>query len=829
MATIIEEPVGGLQPNLAPLDQLKQAARGAKLKPVKFHEFIKSRYADLQKEREDVWREIYAAAHLISLFCRGKQFVHRGRFNNGWRPYADLKDTGTDELRGINLTRFYIDNIVVKWVQSSADLIIRAAKDTDDAIMSARAGDIVIEHYEREWYTPTFRQREARLAILCGTYARRLYYCDDYSAKARRPVLGMVELAGGGTAFCPECEHAGTPDQFEGGMCPACGGGMAQITETPPIQVESVRGIEEYSTGTIKCDSVPLYNLRYDLAESLEESSYLIYSRRVRNDVLMGQLHAIIKLGQSKSKDPGLDAATALQYAGPAVGGRSQSGVINKSEDEQQEYTDLTELWLQPEMYGDVKLDQPVKTVAGQEIPAGPLSDSFPDGMCIMGADSMKTVLYVFNENHRDHWVSGQYHLDPISGAGDGLVDIIEIQRQFNLANSQIFAQIRAQATPAILFDKDLISGDKSAYLGNPKMNVPVDLSRLPEQRHLSQAIHQLTPGQIPGHMIEYTHTFLNNMFQLTAHTTDFSGGLPGVNNSTATGAKIGDALAQSLHSPQLQMLAEVNRRTALLALKLFKRYCPDETYLRVAGRDDAEQGMWLKGADLDTSVRVEIIPESWLPQSGFERRERLKEFITFFGNVEGLETALARSPKLVGDLIRMSDIEIDVADWDSAMRLGRKRIEQMKKALPMAMELAQTIDPAVLESMTAMGADPKLLFANVLLNAIEPKPNIREMGLETQASYYQDWLTTDEGLAASPILIEAVNALADNTLRFVQMGGAAATAAQPPPMMGMPPMGGGAPAPGGFPEMAPGGGQSQPEAAAAANMGAPQVGAMAQ
>jgi hypothetical protein len=279
-----------------------------------------------------------------------------------------------------------------------------------------------------------------------------------------------------------------------------------------------------------------------------------------------------------------------------------------------------------------------------------------------------------------------------------------------------------------------------------------------------------------------------------------------------------------------------MNRRGAKLVLELFQKYCKDEQYLRLAGKNDAEMGIWLKGADLDDTITIEIVPESWLPQSGFEKRERLKEFIGFFGNVDGLQAALVSAPKLVGDLIRLSDVDIDIADWDASIRLCRRRIEQMKKSLPIAEATASSMDPAMLDSMKAMGVDPAVMFANMLLNALDPLPDIREDGLDTMAAYYRDWLVTDEGLKASPMLREAVKSLADTTLRYQLMGGAQSVAMPPiDPLTGMPMgpaamgMGGGMgmPGGGGFPQM--GMGQDQPEAAANANLSAPTVGAMAQ
>jgi hypothetical protein len=827
MPTTIEQPVD--QPNLAPEKGLKKATQGAKPEKKDLQKLIQSFHSDLSKDRDEVWREIYSACHLVALFVKGKQVLRRSTHGDGWRYYAPLTDTGGSNIRPINVTRFYLDNVVVKWVQSQADLVVRPSKDTDQAILGARADDIIIEHYENKWYTPFFKQREARLALTTGNFVRRLYYCYDLPGKARKPIYGIEKLGGGGVSNCADCGWSGDMMEAERG-CPQCGSQNVIAEPVPVVEAQSLQGMEEYEAGDIACESIPLWNLRWDLNESLENSSWVIYNRRIRKDVLRGQLQGKIKIEGGTTNDQGLEAIQALVYAGPAVGGRSSGGFLNRTDDKEAAYTDLTEMWLDPTLYGYIDLKEPVQTLAGQEIPAGPLVDTFPDGMCVMGIDEMRTILYLYNEHHRDHFVAGQYHLDPVAGAGDGAVDVIEVQRQFNIGNSQIFTQIRSQATPAVLYDKDLISGDEMDYLGHPELNVPVDLSRLPDQRSIQQAVHQLQPGQLPGHVTEYVHQFLNNMFQLTAHTTDFSGGLPGVNNTTATGAQIGSALAQSLHAPQLQLLAEVNKRTAELALKLFHKYCKDERYLRLAGKNDAEYGLWIKGSDVDTDVVIEIVPESWLPQSGFEKRERLKEFIQFFGGADGLSQAMVNHPQMVGELVKLTDVSLDLGDWDSAIRMGRRRIEQMKVQLPTVMQQAAGMPPEMMMQLQAQGIDPAMVLAKSLMDGIQPPPDIRENGHEAAAAYYREWLTTDEGLKADKILYTAVKMLADQELMFIVQGGPMGAAQQSAMAMGMLPQ----IPPAGAPPAGPPSGEGPPEPqaqqtadSANGNLSAPQPGAM--
>lgn len=784
------------QPNLAPVESVKKA-EVRKPEPDKpFLKWVSERYDCLSKEDQDVWRDIYAACHLVCLFYEGKQLLRRSTFGSGWRVYGTIQDTGQGNIRSINLTRFYVDNIVVKWTQSSADLIVRPSRDTDEAQGAARAADVLIEHYENEWYTPTFRQNEARLAVLTGNFFRRIYYSQKKKATARRPQIEKRTIGGGaGSGYCADCGYTGSPDEFSAGAgigvqgmatanaqlpgavavpaCPHCGSEAVEIEQVPEVEIDAVVGKQEFEVGDLVCQSVPIFNVQFDVTGPLEDSPWLLYTRRVRRDVLRSMFAGALQFDRGeKGDDYGLDAVDALARTGQATSGRGgTASTVARTDDRKQDTVDLAELWLDPQMYGDVVLPEPVKTVSGQTIPAGPLVDTFPDGMCIVGVNEMKTILFLYNENHRDHWVSGQFHLKPMSGVGDGIVDIIEVQRQFNIGNSQIWTQIRTQATPAVLYDKDLITSDKAAYLGMPQQNIPVDLSRLPDQRKLSDAVYALSPHPVAAHVVEYSHNWLNNMFQLTSHATDFSGGLPGVNNTTATGAQIAAANAQSMHAPQLAVLADVNRRTAQLMLRLYQKYCPDERYFALMGKNGKQDGFWLRGADVMTDLVVEVVAESHLPQTGLERRERLKEFLGFFGGVEGLQAAMNTSPELVVQLKDLFDISLKSDDYSTASVVARRRIEQMKAVLPQVMQTLQQYPPQYLESMAAFGVQPDVMMGTLLLNAIEPKPDVREPDHNAAIAYYQQWLLTDEGLEAAGPLREAVKALIDQHVRFAAQG----------------------------------------------------------
>ncbi len=560
--------------------------------------------------------------------------------------------------------------------------------------------------------------------------------------------------------------------------CPQCGSQNVLIEQMPEIPVNNVVGSSRVKVGDLCCEVIPFFNLRFDLAYRLEESPWLIYRRRVRRDVLKGHYPAL-NIALSETQDTGLIAADALVRSAQAISGTSRSGLITDTSRSQPEACDLVEMWLDPCIYADYINPEPFQTLSGVTIQEGSISEQFPDGMCMLCVDDGKIILDVHNEHHREHFVSSPFHIKPLTGLGDGVVDIVEIQRQFNQINSQIYTQISTAATPAVLYDKDLMRGDSANYIGMPHQNIPVDLTGLPENRGIRDAVFPLAPQGIPGHVIQYAQQFLNNMFQLTAHTTDFSGGLPGVDNRTATGAQIAAANAQSLHAPYLELLADVNKRTMELALNLYRRHCLDRRYYTIASKHGKQDGIWLRASNISDDVEVEVIPESHLPQSGLERRERLKEFISFFGNVQGLMEAEKMNPELVAQLTDLYDIDIESDDYSIAAEVGRGRIEQMRQLLPYVAQLTAQASAAggppgqvmVPDQMGGfMPVDINVFAGRLLVNALDPPPDVFETAHLEAAGYYREWLTTDDGMEAPRPLREAVKLVIQAELQFGAM-----------------------------------------------------------
>ncbi len=797
-------------PNYAPLEPLQAAIRrkqGDKTVEVT-RAWFHSVKTELEREEEATWNNQISLWQLTFGFIAGNALGRRGK-NGSWR-WIPLPESTDQPIYGLNLARFYSRNVKAKWTQSNTDVIWRASSDADEAEGAAKAATHVHDFYRSRLYTQDFRQTEAALAQ-CGKYVRYYYYSEDAKRYARRAVTERKQVRfGDGAYFCVDCGYGGSAGELggagfaaeglpgglqsnpdagwatsgavddpaqpgmldvqpgaaneigiaagglgfdggtvAGGVCPHCGSPNLEIEPPASLEVESLAGYEQYETGDIVCECVPPFEVKHDIAFSPQDSPYLIRKRRVRTALLQSKFPHV-QISRSRSDDRGLQAADQLKRAA-----YDQTPTRTDSGDDPA--TDFTQVWLDPCLYGHLILKEAFQTVAGEEMPAGTrLAEVFPTGMYLAFIEGVEGVVEVRDEHHREFFVGGEYDKKAMSALGAGLEDVVQGGMQYNLVMSIIYMQLRSSALPATLFEQKLLPNGVSSYLGS-LANIPVD-STILDGRRLQDAVHQLQPQPPSQQHFGYAQQ-LNNYMQLASCVTDFSGGLPGVNNTTATGAQIAAANSQGLFAPQLALKAEVDREGAERILALFRKYTHDQVYVALSGKRGEQAGRWLSAADIEVDIYAEVVPDSYLPQTNMERRERWDGFLARVGGLPGLRAAMQEMPGQVERLAELFDVDLGGEDYTAAAQLCRARIEQMKKALPSLQVWMQGMPPMQMAAdpmtgeMMAVPVDPMQEAGNFLLGILEPPVEKEELGHMSSIRYLRSWLTEDEGLKAPPEL----------------------------------------------------------------------------
>lgn len=728
------------------LIELAEKSKAVKIPTTTLQEAFKDKFKYLSTHEDPVWTEHYRTAQLIDLFIQGKQRLRPHPITGMWtiRPYKN----DAEEKRVINLMRFYEVALKAKWKLARPRIQITSRGGADDRQqLSAKAATSVNDYYYDSFYTSAFSDRECGLGVRNGTYITRLRYDDSLvSVTALRAIIENRPLKiGEGFGYCGNCNTQGEASMFKAVenspissfTCPNCGQNATDVIQPAQTNARSVVGKEEVSQGEIVCDQLPLQSCRWNLLFKPEESSWFIHRERT-NLASIWRLLGNLQL-KGEGDDRGLDILDKLAYVGQAISGTSVGG--DKKPEIYKQPVTVDEMCLGPDELADIRLTREEETVCGQTIPANkPLSEVFKEGLTVCGLNGMEVITGVYPGTHKKVMVSGFWHSNPNSGAGTGIGDTVEPQKRLNTIDSQELAGLQTGSTPALLYVKGTISEDEARYLGDSKVEIPVDFTMLPgEMKDLSKIVSPaFQPSSMLGQLAAYKRDSIMTMFQLTSGVTEFSEGVPGTGgrNDTATAAKIEQATSQALSTPTLEGKAETRRRGSEITCWLFKECMPLKQWFPVKSKFGRAQFKQFSGMDLKANLQYSVVENSEMPRDVYQIREDLSGFYAQYGGLIPFLQAKAQFPKEVSEHAKKWNVEVDDEGWDAITSICMERIDQMKQGLGTAQ-------------------DPILL-----LEMIQPPVSPFEQLLDIKCKWLQEWLDYDEAREAPPMLRQGVEQL---------------------------------------------------------------------
>lgn len=741
-------PLLSIRDNAGPKSVLEKSSLG---------EAIRERFKDRYNLERKIRESMVAAGYQIALFIEGKQFLTRDRWApNQWVAYKPKRPSDR-EKRAMNFTRFYASNALWKWQLSNPDIVAIPGIDTEQARESAGAADLIVEKYERKFFGPVITIQEAFQGLCFGTYAWEVYYnAQEHSVTAIQPIFDIKPVTlGPGWGQCSDCGYADTADKFSQTVadpfsppvdtCPDCGG-EAMVDQPAQELLPTMVGVQPVRLGELCIDLKPFPELAWDFRFPIEQSSWLIHQRATSLAAVHRAFGPIRLPGGGEGMDDyGLKTLAKLAWASGGGGGQASN-----DETERKLFRDpanVVTFSLGPDDIADIVLTKDEETVDGNVIPAGPLLDTFPEGMTVQGLNGLTVITSIDERHHSRTYKNGVWHSKPMSGTGQGFDDVVEVQKRFNATDSQILTFLRASSTPAMRVLKQAVSEEnRGQYLGDPAMNVTIDGNQLPEGMRPDQAVGPVfKPQSVPAQFFGYTYQHLNNFAQLTSHITDFTGGLPGVKNNTATGAQITQANSNALFTPPLQVKGEVRKRIAEIVVDLYREHYPIERFFPLQGKYGRGQGRYLSAADLSTDIQFEVVRDSELPRNTFTKREDALTFLTMMGGGQGLSSLEQMNPEFVAKMRRLFNIsELEEEPYDQVASLCMQRIAQLKQIADIAP------DPTVL---TGLASIPPMGVTQVGPGVIDPPIAMEEPAHDLKAKWLSEWLDFDEGQRAGPVL----------------------------------------------------------------------------
>lgn len=699
-------------------------------------------YLNLQKETR---REMLTSGEQVANFISGRQFLMPSLYEPGrFIPYQ-LPNSNAQK-RALNVTQFYVSNCLFKWLLSNPEVQVTPGIATDEAEQAAAGATIIVDRYGREFFKPRKVIEEGLQGICWGSYIWRIYPdIGKQIATAIREVLEnrTIEM-GDGFGQCSECDFAGKARDFqqvmspEGEMqahlCPECNS-RASVEMPAKASIPTVVDQQHVPIFDLSAEIVPFTNALWDYQFTFNESPWAIIRKRTNKGVITALIGDVRIPDGKGGLDVGLDIAERLAYSGSANAGYSSSS--NNGKSLYREPTTIDECWLSPGDYADIVLRDDVQTVGGQIIPKGPLVKSFPEKLLMQGLNEWAAIFGLFKESHKRYTTQGVWYSKAMSGAGRGLNDLVEVNKILNADHAQIHNYLRSVSTPAMGVRIEALGDENRAkYVGTPGMNIPIISSNLPEDMKIDDIVRPLfQPQSVPGQMFDFTYNRTNELAQLMSHITDFSGGLPGVKNDTATGARITQANSNALFTPPLSVKKEVRQRIAEISVDLYCQHVPIERYFPLKGKYGRMQGVYLSGASIKKDwLAFEVTEDSELPRNSAIKRD---DYTAFFGMFKGgfVDYAAAKeaSPEIVQDMERAYGIKAEAEKYNVAETLCLQRVKQM----------------AQVAQLTQNPQD--------LLLAINPPIDALEDNVETKIKWLRAWFDTNDGMEAPPQLRQAV------------------------------------------------------------------------
>lgn len=500
----------------------------------------------------------------------------------------------------------------------------------------------------------------------------------------------------------------------------------------------------------IICELLDFPACRWDIRKRAEESSYFIYESRCSNAELEHLLKADIPPDSVDDKF-GLRIVEQIAKMGGSTEGTGKRRPYGVWDDVDGENT-VTQMWLKPEAYCDIAMDSDEETVSGTVLKKGDLLQMFPDGMCAVGINGMKTIIGLYAENHADQIVTGLYHTQPYSGVGKGISDVVDSSKELDDLYSQMSAYIKGHSMPSWGFNSDVVTEDKVRQIGQGRKAIAIDFSQAPDgMNNVNQAIQHLVPGD-PGQSAFALWEKLHDNIQIASQVTNFTNSFPGVDNTTATGAKIGESNAQMLLIPQLLNKASHRCRASKVIFNLFKKYVDKEKFFAAKTKNAITAGKYLTGTQFnDIDVDFVAVANSEKPMNPELQKEGFAQLMQYTGGAMGLMQMAQADPDTTGKVVHLfaPGLKLNIPQQDDIARVCRRRIEQAKKILEVELS-----NQAIMAAM-GMPADNTELPTTVVSRLVPPI-SPQEKYAEQKASWMADLLDSDE-LQFAPIELRYV------------------------------------------------------------------------
>lgn len=703
-----------------------EQARRDKVERISFYDHFKALNEKLLQRQKSLWRSYYMLWLRSALYYDGKQILVP---RSGGFGYDIRQLRGTDHpIYVYNKLRPYSDEVTSMWVQSSPEVLF-AVLDQDDRRAAKAIGEIETLNKYFNYLHLTEKNLEliAKGGQFCGNYHFEVWFDpDDQNGWEWYEDYKPLQIPESLWYECLDCGQLG--EMPENASCPHCGSQMVTPTMMPAVNIpDALEGQSEWrQAGEVVCRPFPAWSQRYNLATGAADSPWRYAEEDLPKEKVEAQFGKLDGRAddQSFAQDESMHPERVMRRAQ-----RARGYDFGDSEDDLDNVLSQR-FWYNPEMLSFVSCDAPVTLPGGRQIPPDQrLSDVFPQGMCIMTAPGLPRFLNVYDEMHAKRFVDGVYGITPGVQVGHGIEDGVEMQRQKNLLRSGRFRYLQKTLQPSIAVNNRVFQN--TDLFNRVDHVISINNATLPEGTKVSDHFAQVVPPPVHPQIFAVDQE-LDADIQAALKAYNSSGDFAGIENPTATAARIGVAKSATAHNLYLALYAGTLKDLAVRRIELAQEHYGE---LRLVQSVDTLSGE-RKSKEINAlSIRQQVM--AWIKIGSFMpnlQMEKRAAFIEAAGVVAQLAPLGLLNPASIAEIN-------EKFQTDFSFENRTEKIEQCEEALDLmwqAFELSGGI------------ATPEELYS---LSPADPYA----LGHEAKIHFWRDWRGSKEGREAPEQIREAV------------------------------------------------------------------------
>lgn len=786
---------------LIPVDKNDPEQFTPEYEEINLEEWAAKVFNDIDAENSDEELNRYKKWIKNRAFYRGQQ---RGFWDSKKRTWVttdldSLSPSDASLLVVNNQFRPQVKTLSKEFSRSQTRVRASAISDSQRSVLTGRFVDALIRYYQPKLMPESLRQVEAKHLLLCGNAFRyTIFDKNQKSANVKITKTGTKNLPDYSASVCTDC---GMKEEGEMEVCPSCKGQM-EVTKVEGKEVHGVPvGMDTINAGDPKTEIVDPAEIKmWASASCLEGSPYLRRRRFVKGEYILEAFPFYTPKENAKLTDTAQAQRQFSDTVSPKDSANSIRGLY-----------EYTQLWLEPSYYARKKTEKDVtfkkktdKGYVNHTLPKGTILDKeFPDGMyiCRVGKD----ILGYYGETKNKVWLHIPYDINIDGVWADGLEDSVMNQQIINEYTSLSVENVLYNASPKLVINPTLIN--PVTVTGRPKdMILMSDNARRDTNPEL--AFRQISGMSLTSEVATGIETAKRDMREQTGALLGFNGqGDPNI--TTATGMSIARDSALALVSTPLAIRAEADEKWCWQIIQIVKEHWYDQKYKFLLGKYNESEAEAFRESDLKEEIQLFIEPNSWMPQTNYEKLQNLGAYLTAFGLPLGFLNP--QVPETVRNYAsQLYNIPFDFDELAPDIRIAQKRLNKMKEIaeteIPKAIEAATVIAHIKAQHAAAGDTEGEAAFhekgtlvlsgtAKILSDAMGVEEDIDDHPVFINE--YTKYLKTDEGQNIHPIERQAIKATIADHKAFWKTQQADAAANSAALSMGMPPKsGGGSPPP---------------------------------